>query len=67
MLDSNAERISLPQKSTYKLQAVTYQVTAHFCSEAESLISKIDNLLKADLQKGNTIHTFATSQEKGVK
>jgi thiamine biosynthesis protein ThiC len=67
MMATNAERLSLPQKSTYKHGAVTYEVTAHFCSETESLKSKIDYLLKSDLQKPNTICTFADSHGGDVK
>ena len=51
----------------YKLGAVTYEVTAHFCLEAETLKSKIDHLLKTELQKSNSVCTFADGQRGDVK
>jgi len=61
------EKMVLPEKSKYKLGAVTYEVTAHFCSEAETLKSKIDHLLKTELQKTNSVCTFADGQKGDVK
>ena len=43
------DKMPFSNDEKYKLGAVTYEVTAHFCSEAESLKSKIDHLLKTEL------------------
>ena len=68
IIDSSIpEPIPLPLKKDYKLRAVTYEVTAHFCPEAESLKSKIEHLLVSDLQKQNSLHAIAHSQDSGVK
>ena len=43
------DKMPFSNDEKYKLGAVTYEVTAHFCPEAESLKSKIDHLLKTEL------------------
>ena len=67
MFSADMNAVPLPNKNEYKVGAVTYEVTAHFCSETESLKSKIDDLLRADLQKSSSICTFADSQKGDVK
>ena len=60
-------RIIFDPETKVKIGAVTYIVAAHFCSEDESLKSKIDHLLISDLQKQNPIYTFADSQSGDVE
>ena len=64
---SGPEWIPMPEISTYRFRAVTYEVTAHFSSGEESLKSKIDHLLVSELQKQNSICTFAGSHRGDVK
>ena len=61
------DKMPFSNDEKYKLGAVTYEVTAHFCPEAESLKSKIDHLLKTELQKTNSVCTFADGQKGDVK
>ena len=61
------EQIPLPQKKKYQFRAVTYEVIAHFCSEEESLHSKINHLLVSELQKREVGHIIAQGHGSNVK
>ena len=61
------DQIPFNNDEKYKLGVVTYEVTAHFCSDAESLKAKIDHFLKTELQKTNSVCTFADGQKGDVK
>ena len=62
-----SDRIPFSNSDNYKLGVVTYEVTAHFCLEADSLKTKVNRLLISDVQKNNSIRTFAGSQGGDVK
>jgi hypothetical protein len=67
-LDINTpEQMPLPQRKKYQFRAVTYEVIAHFCSEEESLHSKLNHLLVSALQKRETGHIIAQAHGSNVE
>ena len=66
MTNQGSKSVSLPTKSSYRLGAVTYQVTAFFDAEKPMLKDKLKHLLSAEI-KNNSIRTFADGQGGNVK
>jgi len=51
--------LSFKENEKYKVGAVTYDVTAHFYAEKETLKAKICALLMQDIQKSNLPNKLA--------
>jgi len=62
----NLEKMTLPfeQYGKYKCGAVTYEVTAHFISQSDSLKEKIKDLLKNNTQK--SLSNIANSHKSAL-
>jgi len=55
--DLNEKTLPFINNTKYKVGAVTYDVTAHFCDERETLKSKICTLLTEEIRRSNSIYT----------
>lgn len=57
MDDLNGNILPFINNTKYKVGVVTYDVTAHFCDESETLKSKLCTLLTEEIRRSNSINT----------
>ena len=60
----NATNIEFQNKAEYKIGAITYKVTAHYKEDTEPIQSKIQKLLKKEVE--NNDFNYGLSQKKAV-
>ena len=53
--ESKSDIVFFPKETTYKIGKITYIVASHFDENAEPLVAKIKNLLKADIQTSGSL------------
>ena len=59
MAEKNENNIVFfPKETTYKVGKMTYIVTSHYDENAEPLVEKIKNLLKADIHASGSTSGF---------
>ena len=56
--------IPFKEHTKYKIGAVTYDVTAHFYDDKETLKSKIISLLKNDARKTEPLHNICKQSKQ---
>lgn len=58
--------VPFTEKTKYEIGAVTYDVTAHFYDDEETIKSKINSLLINDVNKSKTPNVLACSHDNKV-